>query len=197
MTKGCNTRGLLLLGLGLISLIVVGLLFYGQPDRKAVSSSDPNLPGLETTARQALAPATELASQWQADAQLTIASCHWRVAEKGEWAFQFFSSSTRRLALITVIDGAAHMKRERLSPYSVPTFSSEEWQVDSERAFKTWWDGGGSVWVARRPDIDLVMQLQVPNEGGEHPVWTVAGFVADTEDIFITTVDAIDGTVIK
>lgn len=201
MGKGCGVRGLLFLGLGLILLIVVGLLFYSRAAERGVQPLTGGAGASGTTARQALAPAAELAAQWQNDAQLAVVSRQWLEAGKqigadGEWAFQFFSPSTRRLALVTVTGGTASLARESSSPYSVPTFSTGEWQVDSDRALETWWERGGQMLLARRPDATLVMQLRVPDGGGEYPVWTVAGF-AGTENVISIALNGTDGAVVE
>ena len=201
MRKSRSVRWLLFLGLGLILLFVVGLLFYGQSNRPTAPSPKMELAGFGTTARQAFAPAAELAAQWQEDARLAIVSRHWPAAGRqsaggGEWAFQFFSPSTQRLALITVAGEGARMARESLSPYSVPTFSAEEWQVDSDLALQVWWERGGNTLLEHRPDADLAMQLRVPEEGGEHLIWTVAGF-AGTESAITVAVDGTDGAVVE
>ncbi len=201
MGKGCSVRWLLFLGLGLILLVVVGLLFYGQSVGTSKSSVAVDLPGFGATAGQSFAPAAELAAQWQEDAGLAVVSRHWpeagkRLAGDGEWAFQFFSPSTQRLILVTVAGDVASVTRESTSPYSVPTFSAEVWRVDSDQALQAWWERGGSVLLGRRPDADLVMQLRMPEGGGEHPVWTVAGF-AGTENVIAVKVDGADGAVLE
>ena len=200
--EGSGARRLLLLGLGLILLIAVGAFVY---DRLVGSASLPpaaGLAGSRVTARQAFAPAAELAAQWQEDARMAAVSGRWSAvgAQAGGqvvWASQFFSPSTQRLALITVADGTARMVREGVSPFVVPTFSSQEWRVDSDRALWTWWDHGGEDLVAQHPEADLAMQLRVPDEGGGQPVWTVVGSVAGTETAFTVMMNAIDGALVE
>lgn len=193
---------MLLLGVGLILLVVVGLLFYGQLAGPAAFSSVTGLASYGVTARQALAPAAEFAAQWREDAQLAVASCHRRAVGRQpeaeiEWAFQFFSPATQRLALVTVAGGKARMVREGLSPYVVPTFSTEEWLVDSDQALQVWWDRGGSTVLEQRPDTDLAMELRVSDEGGEYPVWIVAGLVEGAENAFIVRVNATNGALVE
>jgi hypothetical protein len=201
MTGGSSVRRLLLVGLGVVLLAVVGGLVYGRSAGPVASPPVAGSAGDRVTARQAFAPAAELAAQWQADARLAAASGRWsavgeRPMGQVEWAFQFFSPSTQRLALVMVAGQAARMVRESLSPYPVPTMSTGEWRVDSDRALQVWWDSGGGTVVARRPDIDLVMQLRMP-EGGEHPTWTVVGLVAGTKSPFTVVVDAASGAVVE
>lgn len=192
----------MLLGMGLILLVVVGLLFYG---RLAGPDGLPAVTGLASygvTARQALAPAAELAVQWQEDAQLIVASCYRPAVgrqpeDEIEWAFQFFSPATQRLALITVAGGAARMVRESLSPYAMPTFSTEQWPVDSDQALQVWWDRGGRTVLEQRPDADLAMELRMSDEGGEYPIWVVAGLFEGAENVFIVRVNATNGAVVE
>ena len=202
MTEG-SSRWLLVLGLGFVLLaVMVGVVAYDRlvgsavPTPTAVAADD------RVSARQAFAPAAELAGQWQKDARLAAVSGYWsavgaQLGGQTEWAFQFFSPSTRRLALITVMDGAALMVRESASPYAVPTFSVGEWRVDSDQALQAWWSRGGGNLVARRPDGDLAMQLRVPEEGTGQPVWTVVGSIAGTEAAFTVLVNAVDGTLVE
>jgi hypothetical protein len=193
----------LLLGLGLILLVVVvGVLVYGRLVGPVPSPAAAGLAGGQVTARQAFVPAAELAAQWREDACLAAVSGHWpamgtQPEGEIEWAFQFFSPSTHRLALIVVAGEAARMVRESLSPYTVSTFSAEEWRVDSDEALQAWLDRGGSTVVARRPDTDLAMKLRLPDEGGEHPAWTVVGSVSGTESTFLVVVDGSSGALVE
>jgi hypothetical protein len=79
----------------------------------------------------------------------------------------------------------------------LPTFSAEAWRVDSDQALQTWWDRGGGRWVARRPDTDLAMQLRMPDDGDDDPVWTVVGLVVGAEAAFSVRVNATDGTLLE
>jgi len=199
MTKG--RRWLLLLGLGSITLVVVGLLLYGQSGGPADLPAVEGLASYGVTARQALPPAAEVAAQWQADAQLAVASCHRPVVgrhpeDEIQWAFQFFSPAAQRMALIVVTGGEAHVVRDGLSPYAMSTFSTGQWAVDSDQALQVWWDRGGGTVLQRRPDTDLTMKLSVPDEGGD-PIWIVAGLVEGAENVFIVGVNAASGAVVE
>lgn len=202
MAKG-SSRWLLLLGLGFILLaVMVGLVAYDRLVGSAVPTPVAGVASDRVSARQAFAPAAELAGGWQEDARLAAVSGYWsavgtQLGGRAEWAFQFFSPSTRRLALVTVADGTAQMVRESVSPYPVPTFSAGEWRVDSDRALQAWWSRGGGNLVARRPDVDLAMQLRVLDGGVGQPVWTVVGSIADTEAAFTVVVNGVDGTLVE
>ncbi len=195
MAKRTGVRWLLLLGLSL--LVVAAILIYDQLSRSTAPPAAEGLVG-GVTARRAFEPASEAAEQWQEDARLANISGHWSGArmERGNeitWAFQFFSPATQRLALVTVADGAARVMRENLSPYKVPTFSSEEWRVDSDQALQAWWDSGGNTMETRHPDMELAMRLHVPDEGGDDPVWTVVGLTSSPEWTFIVVMNANTG----
>jgi len=198
---GAGVRGLLWLLLGLVLLVIVGTLIYGWLVGPAASPAAGMAPQT-VTARQALAPAAELAGQWREDARLAAVSARWPAAQvqegsQVEWAFQFFSPSTQRLALIVVAGGKARLVRESLSPYPLSTFSPEEWRMDSDRALQAWWNRGGEDLVARRPDADLAMQLRMPDEGGGQPLWTVVGSLSGTEATVIVAVNATTGVLVK
>ena len=202
MAEDSGVRWLLLFGLGLILLAAVGALIYDRLAGPAALPPAAGLAGSRVTAHQALAPAAELAAQWQEDARLAAVFGGWSAvgAQPGrqvEWAFQFFSPSVQRLALITVVDGTARMVRDSASPHAVPTFSAREWRVDNDQALWAWWDHGGEDLVVQHPDADLAMQLRMPDEGGERPVWTVAGLVAGAETAVIVAVDAASGAVVE
>jgi hypothetical protein len=201
MAKKTGVRWLLLLGLSLVTVVVV-LLFYDRLVEPTSSSPVAGLAIQGDTARAAFDPAAELAAQWQQDAQLTSASCQWsnvgtQRTDATVWAFQFFSPSTQRLALVTAADGAARMVRDSLSPYRVSTFSAERWRVDSDQALRSWWNSGGSDVVARHPDMDLAMNLHMPDEGGNDPVWTVVGLASNPEMTSIVVVNGADGSLIE
>ncbi|HUV89990.1 MAG TPA: hypothetical protein VMY80_10075 [Anaerolineae bacterium] len=194
-------RRLLWLLFGLVLLVIVGTLIYGWLVGPAVSPAAGMAPQT-VTARQALAPAAELAGQWREDARLAAVYARWPVAEmqeegRVEWTFQFFSPSTQRLSLIAVAGGKARLVRESLSPYPLSTFSPEEWRMDSDRALQAWWNRGGEDLVARRPDADLAMQLRMPDEGGGQPLWTVVGSLSGTEATVIVAVNATTGVLVK
>lgn len=204
MTKRPGVRWPVLLALGLIVLaVVVGMLLLHD---RLVGSAAPTpaaiVTGDRVTARQAFDPAAGLARQWQEDARLAAVSGHWpavgmQPGGQVEWAFQFFSPSTQRLVLVTVTGGAARMVRESVSPYTVPTFPTEAWRVDSDQALQAWWKRGGETLVARRPDVDVVMQLRMLDEGVGQPIWTVVGSVPGTETAFAVVVNATDGALVE
>lgn len=201
MERGAGVRGLLWLLLGLVLLTIVAALIVGRSVGPAIAPAAGMVPG-GVTARQSYAPAAELAGQWSEDARLAAVSAHWPVVEvqegdQTEWTFQFFSPSTQRLSLIAVAGGKARLVRESLSPYPLSTFSPEEWRLDSDRALQAWWNRGGKDLVARRPDADLAMQLRMPDEGGEQPIWTVVGSLSGTEAIVIVAVNATTGVLVR
>jgi hypothetical protein len=202
MAGGSSVRWLLWLGLGLVLLAVLGVLIYGRLVGQAAPPPTADVAGSGVTARQAFALASELAMQWQEDAGLAAVSGHWpavgtHLGDQVEWAYQFFSPSTQRLALITVAGGEARVVRESVSPYVIPTFPVEKWRVDSDQALQMWWNHGGKSLVARRPDASLAMQLRMPDGGGPDPVWTVAGFVGGTETAITAVVNATDGRLVE
>lgn len=198
---GTSVRWLWWLGLGFVLLAIVGALVYSRSVGSVVSSSEPAVAGSGVTARQAFAPVAGLAAQWHEDARLAAVSGRWpavgtQAGEQDEWAFQLFSPSTQRLAVVVVAGGTARLVRESVSPYPVSTFSPEEWRVDSDRALQAWWNRGGRSLVARRPDTDVAMQLRMPDEGSEQPVWTVVGSLAGTETVLIVLVNATSGALV-
>jgi hypothetical protein len=199
MAEG-SSRLLWFLSLSLVLLVVVvGVVVYDRLVGPAVSAPVSDVADDQVTARQAFAPAAGLAGQWQEDARLAVASGYrpavgMQAGGQVEWVFQFFSAAAQQLALITVVDGTAQMVRESVSPYPVPTFSTGEWRVDSDQALRAWWSQGGETLVARRPDVDVAMQLRVPDGRVGYPVWTVVGSVPGTETAFTIAVNATDGT---
>jgi hypothetical protein len=202
MAEG-SSRWLWFLSLSLVLMVVVvGVVVYGRLVGPAVPAPVSGVADDQVTARQAFAPAAEMAGQWQEDARLAAVSGYrpavgMQAGGQVDWAFQFFSPAAQQLALITVVDGTAQMVRESVSPYAVPTFSAGEWRVDSDQALRAWWSQGGETLAARRPDVDVAMQLRVPDGGVGHPVWTVVGSVAGSETAFAVAVDATDGTLVE
>jgi hypothetical protein len=158
--------------------------------------------GGEVTARQAFPAAAKVATQWQADAQLISASAQWlqptaqRSGKSIDWSFQFFSPSVQQVVIVSVFDGTAS---EVTSFYTspTPTFSGDDWLVDSDVVWQTWLDSGGRSMLSRHPDTTLAMTLRLPGEGGEHPVWQVGGVVTGKRSTLVIVVDAADGTVLS
>ena len=202
MAEGSGLRWLLVLGSLVVLLTVGGVLIYTRSVRMADPTPVVPVGGGSFTARQAFDPAAELAAQWQEDAGLVAVSGRWsavgtQLGEQVEWAFQFFSPVAQGLAIVAVNEGTARMVHQGVSPYAVPTFSVEEWVVDSDLALQTWWRGGGGGLVARRPDTDLAMQLHVPLGKSGPPVWTVVGVVPGTETAFTVEIRATDGALVE
>jgi len=194
-------RRLFLLGLVLVLLAIGGMWIYGRWAGPTTSSPVAGFPEGAATARQAFSLAAGQADQWQDDAGLAAVSCHWPAAgmqadDQVTWAFQFFSPSTQRLAFVMVTDGAARLVREGVSPYVVPTLSTEEWRVDSDQALRVWWERKGKALAARRSDIDLTMQLRA-SDGGGRPVWVVVGMLTSANTAYTVMVDATDGAVVE
>jgi hypothetical protein len=150
----------------------------------------------EVTAKGVYAVAMEEARSWQPDGQLAIVAAHWRTRERRwptnvTWMFQFYSPSTRRLAVIMVDEGRARLLRESPAPYSLPTIDQEQWQVDSLAALDAWWDAGGGTFVSLNPELDLTAQLRPvqDTQAGDRLVWSVVGVVGSQVKRL-----AIDGT---
>jgi hypothetical protein len=191
------------MGIGLVLIFALGLLAYGQLTNSASRPmGTAKLAVGGDTARQAFAPAAELAAQWQEDAGLAAVSTQLLAVGKGtgndvEWGFQFFSPSTQKLALVAVSGGKARMVRPpMLSPYTLSTFSLEQWPIDSDRALQTWWDHGGDSMVKQYAQVDAKMQLRVSEDLGNQPAWVVAGIVANRNTTLTLFVNAGDGSVV-
>jgi hypothetical protein len=203
MATGSRSHRIWLMGIGLVLIFALGLLAYGQlVDSASRPMGTTKLAVSGDTARQAFAPAAELAAQWQEDAGLTAVSTQLLAVGKGtgndvEWGFQFFSPSTQKLALVAVSGGKARMVRPpMLSPYMLSTFSLEQWPIDSDRALQTWWDHGGDSIVKQYAQVDAKMQLRVSEDLGNQPVWVVAGIVANRDTTLTLFVNAGDGSVV-
>ncbi len=202
MAERSGVRWLFILGLGLLLLAVVGALVYGRLAVEPNSTPVIELGGGSLTARKVYGSAVEVATQWQEDARLTAVSCNCPAVGQQrdgafDWVFQFFSPSVRRLALVAVTGEEARMVRESGAPYEVPTFSTDDWRVDSDQALRAWWGRGGGSMVERRPDTDLAMQLRVSDETGGSPAWTVVGLIAGTDTAFTVVVDATSGELVE
>ncbi len=201
MTKRTRMHWLLLLSLGLLTVVVM-LLLYDWLIRPTSSPPAVGLAVSGVTAQESFDPAIKLAAQWQKDAHLAAVSGQWskvglQQRDEIEWAFQFFSPSTQRMALVTVTGETARLVRESLSPYKMSTFSIKEWRVDSDQALQTWWASGGSTLVKQRPDTTLVMQLRISEGDDDAPVWMMSGFVSGMENALTVMVNASDGALVE
>jgi len=197
--KRGRTRWLLLLGGGLVLalLAVVAVLAYGQLAGGQAQASPQEPPDLQPAATSAFRTASREVQDWQGDAQLVGLVGHVHDVGKQvrgvDWAFQFYSPSTRRLALLVATDGEARMVRDVLSPYSVPTIPQGRWRIDSGEAMRIWWESGGRYLLARRPDSALALRLDGPLDGKEDPVWTVIGSIPDEGSDYIVKFSGFDG----
>ena len=132
------------------------------------------------TARSVYPSAMDVAQSWQPDGQLSIVSARWR-PRRGRWPtdivwmFQFYSPAVRRLAVVVVDGGRTRLLQETRSPYPLPTFSEDDWQVDSLAALDTWWNGGGATFVSVYHEINLTAQLRVLEENDGRLAWTITG----------------------
>jgi hypothetical protein len=198
-----DLRGRLLPAAGVLVVAVVALLALAGPGSGPPSSSPVSLPGLGgQTAMEALDSALEAAERWEADAQLAGASCTWSEAgvassSETEWAFQFYSPSTQRLAVVMVSGDAAWLFRDVLSPYVVPTFSTAEWRVDSDEALQVWWDYVGRSLLGRHPTADVAVQLRPSADHEMRLVWSVVGLFGDPDDALAVTVSGVEGTIVQ
>jgi hypothetical protein len=203
MVTGTGSQRKWLTAIGLALIVALGLLAYGQ---LANSASRPagttSLAVSGDTARQAYAPAVELAVQWQQDARLaSVSGQALAIGKKSgnevEWGFQFFSPSTQRLAVVAVSGGEARMVRPpTLSPYKLSTFSPDEWPIDSDQALQTWWERGGYSMVKQYAQVDAAMQLRISEELGSQPVWVIAGVAANQNTTLTILVNASDGSLV-
>ena len=191
MTRKGVRRWAVLLTLIFVVALVLALLvlaLYRPSERPAdtgAGAAPANLPASlaeGVTARQAYPPAAEIAQSWQPDGQLAIVTAHWRPRQGRwptdvTWMFQFYSPDTRRLAVVVVDGGRARLLREAVSPYPLPTFSTEDWQLDSLAALGVWWNAGGGTFASLYSEVDLTAQLRVLDGDGEggRLAWAVTG----------------------
>ena len=191
--------------LGVLGLVAIGVMValpLTQADLPPVS----DLASQGATAREALIPAAELAAEWREDAALVVASSQRYVAgaqgeetavQDVEWTFQFYSPSSQRTILVSVIAGQARRVRAGMSPYQLDAIPDAQWRLDSDQALQLWLDGGGSHLLAQRSEMDVVMQLRMQEaETGPRPVWIVVGLLTGGERTFTVTVDAATGEVL-
>ena len=137
-----------------------------------------------STARSAYPSAMSVAQSWQPDGQLAIVSAHWRPSRGRwpsdvSWMFQFYSPSVRQLAVVVVDSGRARLLQETTSPYTVSTFTEDEWQVDSLAALDTWWNAGGATFLSIYSEIEVTAQLRVQDGENDRLVWSIAGIAGD------------------
>jgi hypothetical protein len=178
---------LLLTLVGAVVLVGLSVALYrpwgeGTSEGRVVPQNLPAALAEGVTAKGVYAAAMEEARSWQPDGQLAIVSAHWRTRDRQwlanvSWMFQFYSPSTRRLAVIVVDKGRARLLSESPTPYSLPTIDQEQWQIDSLAALNTWWNLGGGTFVSLNPDLDLTAQLRPVQDaqGGDRLVWSVVG----------------------
>jgi len=203
MIRLAETRWLVPLAaiMTIMLVAVAGVLAFDQFSSPSDPPATSQPPEVGLTAKAAARPAYKSAEQWREDAELAGAQIHYTALGQGpkgaEWAFQFYSPSTERLAIFLVAGGEATLMRDTLSPYDLPTFSRETWRIDSDEVLSLWWDRGGSHLVRRRPDSDVTLRLRVSEQTPRGPSWTAVGSVPGQQSRFVIAVDATDGSVIE
>lgn len=143
------------------------------------SAPTPSFAG--TTAKAALATATDVAVQWQADAQLVGASATWSQgvtldtlqAGTGAWGFTFFSPGAVETAVITVTDNSGQLVQS--SPYKQPNIPQPitGWEADSQSVINTFLNDGGQAFVEEAVTVTFNMSL-LP--AGERLDWILTLF---------------------
>ena len=179
----------------------MGVVAFDRLNPSTASEPAPNGVPVEPTAREAFESVSELARRWQEDAELIGARAHCRgdvIARGGqvEWAFQFFSPATRRLALFAADEGQVRQIRDRLSPYVVPALSVDRWEIDSDEALDKWLREGGGYLSTRRPDAEITMRLHRSRGGHAGPVWAISGAAPNQASSLVVLIDAFDGAVL-
>lgn len=156
------------------------LVLSREPGEERVAFDLPTVLAEGTSARKAYQLAAREALAWQPDARPAIVSAHWRPRQGGwssnvVWTFQFYSASTRRLAVMVVDGSQTQLLQDVRSPYALPTFEDEDWQIDSREAVQTWWNNGGGAFHTTHSDVNLIAQLRVLEEADGRLVWRVTG----------------------
>ena len=122
-------------------------------------------------------------TQWREDAELLAVTSTWgktelnMVGQPTAWTYRFYSPAARRMFFVTItpegeIIGTLHTERLYKEPELI---ALEAWQMDSPEALSAWLNYGGATMLAAMPGIQVVAQLQMPDQ--ESPLtWTIAGY---------------------
>ena len=205
MTK---TQIAILWGLAVLVVIVFAVLgritSRSQPESVSVTAPPArvhHLPDIPQSAKKLYVWADQAARTWKGDAELVSTATSWPFArvedlsKPVDWTFQFFSPSTQHLYAVTVRDTQATPFREGLSPYSLPTISIEDWQIDSHQALGIWLDYGGAMFLTSHSVVDISARLRYSEQ--ERLVWIVAGLVRGSQTVYVVAVDAQSGEVVE
>ncbi len=153
------------------------------------------------TAKEAYSFALELAKSWRGDAEIIFASTVFSDVTdvngmERSWTFCFYSSSSRKIYTIVVVEGEARPLKETGVPLGLNPVSASNWWVDSPEAISAWLSGGGGDFLARNQEVDLTAALRFPSDGSA-PIWTVVGSAEEGSYVLSVLVDAVSGKVVE
>jgi hypothetical protein len=201
-----NKRLILLVAVAWIVVaggVLLGFLMLSSDDAEPAARSE--LGSVAETAKEGYARVEGLAQEWQRDAALAAVTASWHDATletlRGApvWSFQFYSPTRQQVYVTTLVEGEAKGVRSTLVPYPLAAIPRDEWAVDTDRALEIWLDNGGAQLLAENPGrVELRLQLRVTDadEGGSRLLWTVTGFVFETNRFRSLRIDATSGQVI-
>jgi hypothetical protein len=143
----------------------------------------------------------ELAKSWRGDAEIIFASTVFSDVTdvngmERSWTFCFYSSSSRKIYTIVVVEGEARPLKETGVPLGLNPVSASNWWVDSPEAISAWLSGGGGDFLARNQEVDLTAALRFPSDGSA-PIWTVVGSAEEGSYVLSVLVDAVSGKVVE
>ena len=160
-----------------------------------------SLPGVPFAAKAFFPRAQQAALSWQGDAQFVSATASWpfvrldNLSMPVEWVFQFFSSATQKMFIVSVDEKTVTPMRSSLTPYPLPTASVDMWKVDSYEAINAWLNHGGGDFLDAHPAVDVSARLLVSQEGQLE--WLVVGTLQNSQEIQLTRVNAENGVILK
>mgnify|MGYP001795169831 CR=1 FL=1 len=203
-------------GLLVVLLVIVaglGLLFWLQPD----FSQPPALPATNLQAGVAPTPAfagetalaasvsaQDVATNWQADAQLVGASATWpqgaslEVLRDGAsaWTFNYYSVAAQETAVLSVIDGNATLLQTFTAEIAPEPLNVTGWKIDSALVVDTIFREGGTAFAEQEQVITMFMELKT-NSDDSRLEWLVTLIGEQSGRSLTLEVDATTGVILE
>jgi hypothetical protein len=178
------------LGILIVFILAIMLFFFlnkneisaleQNPDSNINNQSNPVIPVLGITARQAYMIAEPVARTWAEDAVLLAVRASWPPEQQfqdglASWNIVFYSPGQSATASIAATgDNAAFLSSRKISGQFAPA-DLTTWQLDSPAAVESFLNFGARGFLEEQDKVMFILALEMQNG----PIWK--GTFADTE----------------
>lgn len=192
-----------------IVLIAAAILWLPKPTVELPPTLAVTVPVAPTLAFQggtavlAFTSATNVAREWQSDAQLIEAKATWPqgvtrsdiLTGTTVWSFIFYSPGQSSVANIEVLENVAQLISQNPAPNPLTPASSTGWRIDSPEAVQILLEQAGGDQFLRTQGVSILnMNLSAVTESGRME-WTISLFSSQTGQSLTIRLDANSGEI--